>query len=466
MFGTDEQKERFLPDLAAGRKLAGFALTEPNAGSDAYNIETPRGPAGRRLLGAERREALHRQRRQGLGVHDLRPLRGGRQGPPHRADRREGDEGLRGRRALRHDGAARQRPAPPLLQGRPRAAGERPRRARRGLPDRDADPQQRAASASARARSAPPSGCSTRRSSTSTSAASSASPLADFELVQDKIGWMVSYLFGLESMCYLTCGLVDAGVAGLLARVGDLQGLGDRVPLVRGQPDAAAQGRRRLHARPSPTRRCSATSASSRSSRAPTTCCGPSSALSGLKPLGEKLSGLGEIGLADPIGSIGVLIDYFGGRIQREVRPDRITRAHPELSKHADAASEQVKRLRDVSESLLRKHKSEIAERQFAQKRLADSARRHLRPDRRALPGDLDLRGPGRRAVGPGALHRGDVLHPGRRARPLPLRPDSSTTTTSGCRRSPSSPTSAASTATRCSTTRRGPNEAGCLSSK
>src|SRR5919201_3733953 len=40
MFGTDQQKERFLPDLAAGRTLAGFALTEPNAGSDAYNIES------------------------------------------------------------------------------------------------------------------------------------------------------------------------------------------------------------------------------------------------------------------------------------------------------------------------------------------------------------------------------------------------------------------------------------------
>ena len=36
-------------------------------------------------------------------------------------------------------------------------------------------------------------------------------PLAEFELVQDKIGWMVSYLFGLESMAYMTCGLVDAG---------------------------------------------------------------------------------------------------------------------------------------------------------------------------------------------------------------------------------------------------------------
>jgi len=32
-------------------------------------------------------------------------------------------------------------------------------------------------------------------------------PLADLELVQEKIGWMVSYLFGVESMCYLTTGL-------------------------------------------------------------------------------------------------------------------------------------------------------------------------------------------------------------------------------------------------------------------
>src|SRR3712207_2972135 len=40
MYGTDEQKQRFLPDLASGRKLAGYALTEPEAGSDAYNIKS------------------------------------------------------------------------------------------------------------------------------------------------------------------------------------------------------------------------------------------------------------------------------------------------------------------------------------------------------------------------------------------------------------------------------------------
>jgi short/branched chain acyl-CoA dehydrogenase len=39
-FGTDEQKQRWLPDLVAGRTLAGFGLTEPEAGSDAGATRT------------------------------------------------------------------------------------------------------------------------------------------------------------------------------------------------------------------------------------------------------------------------------------------------------------------------------------------------------------------------------------------------------------------------------------------
>ncbi len=39
-FGTDEQKQQWLPDLVAGRKLAGFGLTEPEAGSDAGATRT------------------------------------------------------------------------------------------------------------------------------------------------------------------------------------------------------------------------------------------------------------------------------------------------------------------------------------------------------------------------------------------------------------------------------------------
>ena len=37
---SEAQKKKFLPDLASGKKLAGFAITEPEAGSDAGNIKT------------------------------------------------------------------------------------------------------------------------------------------------------------------------------------------------------------------------------------------------------------------------------------------------------------------------------------------------------------------------------------------------------------------------------------------
>jgi short/branched chain acyl-CoA dehydrogenase len=40
LFGSDEQKERLLPDLCAGRRLGAFGLTEPEAGSDAGNVRT------------------------------------------------------------------------------------------------------------------------------------------------------------------------------------------------------------------------------------------------------------------------------------------------------------------------------------------------------------------------------------------------------------------------------------------
>jgi short/branched chain acyl-CoA dehydrogenase len=39
-FGTDEQKDTWLPDLVEGQKLAGFGLTEPGAGSDAGATKT------------------------------------------------------------------------------------------------------------------------------------------------------------------------------------------------------------------------------------------------------------------------------------------------------------------------------------------------------------------------------------------------------------------------------------------
>ena len=85
LFGTDEQKQRWLPDLVSGKKLAAFALTEPEAGSDAANVQTTATPSARRqdfvLNGAE---ALHHQRR-----HRRRADRDGPHARPRQRARRK-----------------------------------------------------------------------------------------------------------------------------------------------------------------------------------------------------------------------------------------------------------------------------------------------------------------------------------------------------------------------------------------
>lgn len=46
LFGTEEQKKKYLPDVASGKKMAAFALTEAEAGSDAGGVKTKAGKDG------------------------------------------------------------------------------------------------------------------------------------------------------------------------------------------------------------------------------------------------------------------------------------------------------------------------------------------------------------------------------------------------------------------------------------
>ncbi len=58
LFGTEEQKQRWMRPMAAGETLAAFALTEPEAGSDASNVQTTATPVPERggyVLNGEKR---------------------------------------------------------------------------------------------------------------------------------------------------------------------------------------------------------------------------------------------------------------------------------------------------------------------------------------------------------------------------------------------------------------------------
>ncbi len=92
--GTEEQKQQWLPDLAAGKALAGFGLTEPEAGSDAGATKTTavldNGEMGHQWL-----QAVHHQ----LGHPDHEPRHRHR---GHRAKGRRQRRTLRHHRAVRH----------------------------------------------------------------------------------------------------------------------------------------------------------------------------------------------------------------------------------------------------------------------------------------------------------------------------------------------------------------------------
>ena len=371
LFGSDEQKERWLPDLAAGRKLAAFALTEPNAGSDAYHVESRAvlQPDGSWVLNGEKRYIGNGSRADVLTTFARAEVNG-----KHRhiavivekgmdgfeVGERYDTMGLRGN-DLRRLYFKDVRIPPENVLGEPgdgfHIAMEILNNGRIGLGTGSVGAAKKLLDLSidhVKERH------------------QFQRPLADFELVQDKIGWMVSYLFGLESMCYLTTGLVDQGV--------DDYSLESAVCKVAGTEFLWYAANRSLqlaggegYMRDRPWEKVLRDIRIFPIFEGANDVMRAFIALGGLKPLGEKLSGLGDIGLNDPIGSIGLLVDYVADRIQREVRPDRITLAHEELKDHAADVSDQVKQLRDVSEKLLREHKQGIIEAQFQQKRLADN---------------------------------------------------------------------------------------------
>ena len=371
LFGSKEQKERFLPDLAAGRKLAGYALTEPEAGSDAYHLRSRavEQADGSWVLNGEKRyigngskgdvfTTFARAEVGGKDRHIALILEKGMKG--FEVGERYDTMGLRGndlRRLYFNDVRV---PAENVL-GDPgdgfRIAMSILNNGRIGLGTGSVGAAKKLLDLTINH---------TRERRQFGQA------LADFELVQEKIGWMVSYLFGLESMAYLTCGLVDQGVEdySLESAICKVSGT-EFLWYAANRSLQLAGGEGYMKDRPwekilRDIRIFPIFEGANEVMRA-------FIALSAMKPVGERLSELGEIGLNDPIRSIGLLADYVAGRVQREVRPDRISMAHPELAGHADAVGDQVKELAAATEGLIREHKQDVMYRQLAQKRLADA---------------------------------------------------------------------------------------------
>src|SRR5688500_13271955 len=198
IYGSDEQKERWLPDLATGRKLAGFALTEPGAGSDAYNLSTRavRQPDGAWVLNGEKRwignggrgdvfTVFARAEVDGKDSHVAlileKGMKGFEAGEPYET------MGLRGNNLcpLYFKDV---RVPPENVLGEPgegfRIAMQVLNNGRLGLGTGSVGLAKRLLDLTI---------------DHVTERRQFGQPLSDFDMVEDKVGWMVSYLFGLES---------------------------------------------------------------------------------------------------------------------------------------------------------------------------------------------------------------------------------------------------------------------------
>ncbi len=96
-------------------------------------------------------------------------------------------------------------------------------------------------------------------------------------------------------------------------------------------------------------------------------------ALMGLQEAGERLQALGKA-FKDPLHSMGAIGSYLAGRAKRQVTKPRLERVHEAFKKEADMVEDVVHDLGLQVENLVIKHGKGVIERQFLQERVANTA--------------------------------------------------------------------------------------------
>lgn len=96
-------------------------------------------------------------------------------------------------------------------------------------------------------------------------------------------------------------------------------------------------------------------------------------ALSGLQGPGQELAGLADV-IKYPLKGLGPVSDFVMRKVKQNVFGASITKAHPALSKFTGLLEEYAVEFASQAETLLRRHGREIYLKQFAQKRIAEIA--------------------------------------------------------------------------------------------
>jgi acyl-CoA dehydrogenase family protein 9 len=374
LFGTEEQRSKYLPKLASGERVAAFALTEPSAGSDAAAIQTraealPDG-SGYILNGSKiwitnggfadvftvfaRTSAPDAGQKPKITAFIVERGMGVKNGPP------EHKLGIRGSSTTEVFFEDVRVPAQNILGevGRGfKVAMEVLNSGRLGLAAGSVGGAKRLIKMAVdRVQERKAFG----------------RPIGEFGLIKDKIATMMADTFAMESMTYLTAGLVDGKVSDyslesaickvyasetlwrvvnetlqIAAGIGYMQDYPYERLLRDSRINLIFEGTNEIL-------RCFV-------------------ALSGMQGPGKELAEVVRA-MREPIKGFGLLSDFAVRKARSALRRERMTRAHPVLNREAVVFEEYTAELSKQVDKVLRKHGREIAEMQYTQKRVAEMA--------------------------------------------------------------------------------------------
>ncbi|MBS2018755.1 MAG: acyl-CoA dehydrogenase family protein [Deltaproteobacteria bacterium] len=376
LFGSDDVKARFLPRLAKGEALAAFALAEVGAGSDAGSIHTRADLDGDDyVISGEKAWVTNG------GVADILVVF---------ARTSPADDGAKPRlTAFAVD-------VGPGMQGRLVRGANEPKLGVRGASttsitfDRVRVPRANVLGEVGRGFKVAMEVLTMARLSLATSCLGSAKRLlklsvdriaerktfgrniGEFGLVRDKVAQMSSELFALESMAYLTTGLVDSGRCDFTVESAICKVFGSETlwrVANESQQVAAALG----YTRALPWERLL------RDARMAMVFEGTNEilrcfiALSGMQGPGLQLEEVSKA-MREPIKGFGLLGEVALRKAKSALGRERLSRAHPVLAAESVCFEEYTSHLAKSVDKVLRRHGKMIAEMQYTQKRIADIA--------------------------------------------------------------------------------------------
>ena len=371
LFGSEEQKRKYLPRLASGEMIAAFCLTEPGSGSDAFSIKTSArrgqklwitngGVADFYTVFAKTTPDTPAQKGKITAFIVTRDLGGVTHGP------HEDKMGIRASNttAVFFDNV--RVPAANVLgeEGKGfKVAMSILNHGRTGLGAGAVGGQRsllRKAVEHANERK------------------QFGRPLSSFGKIQEKLGRMCTNLYVSESLVYLVSSTIDRGgldysLEGAATKVFNSEALW--VAADEALQIAGGMG----YMREQPYEQAVRDSRINRIFEGTNEILRLYIGLTGLQKPGEYLKGLGKDlahSLTDPIKGYGLLRDYAVRKAKQTVPYGRtqVTRAHESMREQVAYVEDAVQGLAALSETMLRRHGREIVEKQFATTRVADVA--------------------------------------------------------------------------------------------